>query len=98
MFHINILEDTCTGLRKEEKSYKVIDTLKTLGLDGYWFENIEEEFEIYCLYENELNLSASYAFSESLATSLLYVNVDTETSANDEPDYDKWIATIEYTF
>ncbi|WP_419671345.1 Opr family porin [Aliarcobacter butzleri] len=31
--------------------------------------------------ENELNLSASYAFSESLATSLLYVNVDTETSA-----------------
>ncbi|MCG3689062.1 hypothetical protein L5F65_10235, partial [Aliarcobacter butzleri] len=48
--------------------------------------------------ENELNLSASYAFSESLATSLLYVNVDTETSLNDEPDYDKWIATIEYTF
>ena len=57
MFHINILEDACTGLTKEEKSYKVIDILKTLGLDGYWFENIEEEFEIYCLYENELNLS-----------------------------------------
>ena len=25
---INILEDACTGLRKEEKSVKVIDTLK----------------------------------------------------------------------
>ena len=57
---INILEDACTGLRKEEKSYKIIDTLKTLGLDGYWFENIEEEFEIYCLYENQLNLSRGH--------------------------------------
>ena len=54
---INILEDACTGLRKEEKSVKVIDTLKILGLNGYWFENIEEEFEVYCLFENELNLS-----------------------------------------
>ena len=53
---INILEDACTGLTKEEKSYKVIDILKTLGLDGYWSKNIEED-EIYCLYENELNLS-----------------------------------------
>ncbi|MCG3707175.1 hypothetical protein [Aliarcobacter butzleri] len=54
---INILEDACTGLKKEEKSCKVIDTLKRLGLDGYWSKNIEEEYEIYCLYENELNLS-----------------------------------------
>jgi hypothetical protein len=53
---INILEDACTGLTKEEKSYKVIDILKMLGLDGYWSKNIEED-EIYCLYENELNLS-----------------------------------------
>ena len=68
MFHINILEDACTGLRKEEKSYKVIDTLKTLGLDGYWFENIEEEFEIYCLYENELNLSIEDFETLSLLT------------------------------
>ena len=54
---INILEDACTGLKKEEKIYEIIDTLKILGLDGYWFENIEEEFEVYCLFENELNLS-----------------------------------------
>lgn len=54
---INILEDACTGLKKEEKSYKVIDSLKRLGLDGYWFENIEEKFEVYCLFENELNLT-----------------------------------------
>lgn len=54
---INILEDACTGLKKEEKSYGIIDTLKILGLNGYWFENIEEEFEVYCLFENELNLS-----------------------------------------
>ena len=65
---INILVDACTGLRKEEKSYKVIDTLKTLGLDGYWFENIEEEFEIYCLYENELNLSIEDFETLSLLT------------------------------
>lgn len=54
---INILEDACTGLTKEEKSYKVIDILKKLALDGYWSKNIEEEYEIYCLYENELNIS-----------------------------------------
>jgi hypothetical protein len=54
---INILEDACTGLKKEEKSSKVIDTLKTLGLNGYWSKNIEEEYKIYCLYENELNIS-----------------------------------------
>ena len=57
---VNILEDACTGLTKEEKSYKVIDTLKILGIDGYWSKNIEEEYEIYCLYENELNLSTEY--------------------------------------
>mgnify|MGYP006321069573 FL=1 len=44
-------------IKKRKKSYEIIDTLKILGLDGYWFENIEEEFEIYCLYANELNLS-----------------------------------------
>ena len=54
---INILEDACTGLKKEEKIYEIIDTLKILRLDGYWSKNNEEEFEIYCLYENELNLS-----------------------------------------
>ena len=54
---VNVLEDACTGLKKEEKSSKVIDTLKRLGLNGYWSKNIEEEYEIYCLYENELNLS-----------------------------------------
>ncbi|QKF77482.1 hypothetical protein [Arcobacter defluvii] len=54
---VNILEDACTGLRKEEKNYEIINTLKKLGLDGYWFENIEEELEVYCLYENKLNLS-----------------------------------------
>ena len=54
---VNVLEDACTELKKEEKSSKVIDTLKRLGLNGYWFENIEEEYEIYCLYANELNLS-----------------------------------------
>ena len=58
----------------------------------------QTKYDTNRIKENELNLSASYSFSESLATSLLYVNVDTETSINGEPDYDKWIATIEYTF
>ena len=44
-------------IKKRKKSYEIIDTLKILGLDGYWSKNIEEEYEIYCLYENELNLS-----------------------------------------
>ncbi|MCT7593326.1 Opr family porin [Aliarcobacter butzleri] len=50
------------------------------------------------LKEKELNLSVGYAFSESLSTSVLYVNVDADSNEPDYSDYDKWIATIEYTF
>lgn len=82
-----------------------IDAKTVYGSLGYTISDVtfgalygQTKYGTDRIKENELNLSASYAFSESLATSLLYVNVDTETSANDEPDYDKWIATIEYTF
>ncbi|RZV15895.1 hypothetical protein D3M61_00990 [Aliarcobacter butzleri] len=81
------------------------DAKTVYGSLGYTISDVtfgalygQTKYDTDRIKENELNLSASYAFSESLATSLLYVNVDTETSANDEPDYDKWIATIEYTF
>ncbi|MCR8709346.1 Opr family porin [Aliarcobacter butzleri] len=50
------------------------------------------------LKEKELNLSVGYAFTESLSTSVLYVNVDADSTEPDYSDYDKWIATIEYTF
>ncbi|MCT7569626.1 Opr family porin [Aliarcobacter butzleri] len=50
------------------------------------------------LKEKELNLSVGYAFTESLSTSVLYVNVDADSNEPDYSDYDKWIATIEYTF
>ncbi|KLD98656.1 Opr family porin [Aliarcobacter butzleri] len=50
------------------------------------------------LKEKELNLSVGYAFTESLSTSVLYVNVDADSKDTDHSDYDKWIATIEYTF
>ncbi|WP_323589876.1 Opr family porin [Aliarcobacter butzleri] len=82
-----------------------IDAKTVYGSLGYTISDVtfgalygQTKYGTDRIKENELNLSVSYAFSESLATSLLYVNVDTETSANDEPDYDKWIATIEYTF
>lgn len=82
-----------------------IDAKTVYGSLGYTISDVtfgalygQTKYGTDRIKENELNLSASYAFTESLATSLLYVNVDTETSANDEPDYDKWIATIEYTF
>ncbi|WP_151943661.1 Opr family porin [Aliarcobacter butzleri] len=50
------------------------------------------------LKEKELNLSVGYAFTESLSTSVLYVNVDADSKDTDHSDYDKWIASIEYTF
>lgn len=75
---INILEDACTGLKKEEKSCKVIDTLKRLGLDGYWSKNIEEEYEIYCLYENELNLSTKEFETLCFLTKLCFRNRDSK--------------------
>ena len=50
------------------------------------------------LKEKELNLSVGYAFTESLSTSVLYVNVVADSKDTDHSDYDKWIATIEYTF
>ncbi|WP_323595196.1 Opr family porin [Aliarcobacter butzleri] len=81
------------------------DAKTVYGSLGYTISDVtfgalygQTKYDTNRIKENELNLSASYAFSESLATSLLYVNVDTETSVNGEPDYDKWIATIEYTF
>ncbi|MDK2061037.1 Opr family porin [Aliarcobacter butzleri] len=82
-----------------------LDAKTVYGSLGYTIADVtfgalygQTKYDTNRIKENELNLSASYAFSESLATSLLYVNVDTETSVNGEPDYDKWIATIEYTF
>ena len=82
-----------------------IDAKTVYGSLGYTISDVtfgvlygQTKYDTDRIKENELNLSVSYSLSESLATSLLYVNVDTETSANDEPDYDKWIATIEYTF
>ncbi|MFY9081914.1 Opr family porin [Aliarcobacter butzleri] len=82
-----------------------IDARTVYGSLGYTISDVtfgalygQTKYDTNRIKENELNLSASYSFSESLATSLLYVNVDTETSINGEPDYDKWIATIEYTF
>lgn len=45
--------------------------------------------------EKELNLSAGYSFTESLAASILYVDYDAEVSAN---DYNKVLASVEYTF
>ena len=81
------------------------DAKTVYGSLGYTISDVtfgalygQTKYDTNRIKENELNLSASYSFSESLATSLLYVNVDTETSINGEPDYDKWIATIEYTF
>ena len=45
--------------------------------------------------EKELDLSASYAFSDELSASLLYVDVSAEAAAD---DYNKVVATLTYSF
>ncbi|RXJ85916.1 Opr family porin [Arcobacter cloacae] len=45
--------------------------------------------------EKELNLTVGYSFTESLAASLLYADVDANSSTD---DYNKVLASVEYTF
>lgn len=46
--------------------------------------------------EKELNISAGYNFTEELNASLMWVNVDTD--ANTYPNYNKYLASVEYKF
>ena len=45
--------------------------------------------------EKELNLTASYAITKSLSTSLLYANIDAQSNVDDN-NYGS--ITVEYTF
>ena len=45
--------------------------------------------------EKELNLTVGYSFTESLAASLLYADIDANSSSD---DYNKVLASVEYTF
>ena len=45
--------------------------------------------------EKELNLTVGYSFTESLAASLLYADIDADSSSD---DYNKVLASVEYTF
>lgn len=47
--------------------------------------------------EKELNLSVGYSFTESLAASILYANINADEN-NAEVDYEKVLASVEYTF
>ena len=45
--------------------------------------------------EKELNLTVGYSFTESLAASVLYADIDANSSSD---DYNKVLANVEYTF
>ena len=48
--------------------------------------------------EKELNLTASYPITESLVASLLYGDVTADSNNTDYSDYNKVLASVEYTF
>ena len=56
----------------------------------------ETEFE-QDFKEKELNLTAGYPFTESLAASILYGDVKADKDYGDF-DYNKVLASVEYTF
>ncbi|MCT7634074.1 Opr family porin [Aliarcobacter butzleri] len=83
-----------------------IDARTIYGSLGYTIADVtfgalygQTEYSSDDFKEKELNLSVGYAFTESLGASVLYVNVDGDSKdTTSAGDYDKWIATIEYTF
>ncbi|MCT7584286.1 Opr family porin [Aliarcobacter butzleri] len=87
----------------EDGNYVYDPDAKTVyGSLGYTIADVElgalygqTEYGVAKDKEKELNLSVGYSFTESLAASVLYVNVDAE---NSDDNYDKWIAAVEYTF
>lgn len=91
----------------EDGTYNyVIDAKTVYGSLGYTISDVElgalygqTEYSADDFKEKELNLSVGYSFTESLGTSVLYVNVDGDSKdTNSVGDYDKWIAAVEYTF
>lgn len=48
--------------------------------------------------EKELNLTATYPITESLAASILYGDVTADSNNADYSDYNKVLASVEYTF
>lgn len=73
-------------------SYSILDIdLSALyGITKYGEENQKEK---------ELNISAGYNFTEELNASVMWVNVDTDKNdANNYPNYNKYLASVEYKF
>ena len=48
--------------------------------------------------EKELNLTVGYSFTESLAASVLYADISADSKDTDTHDYNKVLASVEYTF
>ena len=57
LFTLFVTKDACISLPNKENTYKIIDTLTTLGLNGYWQQKNEDRYETYYLYEKELKIS-----------------------------------------
>lgn len=57
LFTLFVTKDACLSLSNKEETYKIIDTLRTLGLNGYWQQKNEDKYETYYLYEKELKIS-----------------------------------------
>ena len=86
----------------------VTDAKTMYGSLGYTVANIElgalygqTTYDSADFKEKELNLTASYPVTESLATSLLFANIDgdeADTSGNATEDQNYVLASVEYTF
>ena len=80
------------------------DAKMTYGSLGYTIADVElgalygvTTFEAADLKEKELNLTAAYPITESLATSILYGDVNAD-EANGDSDDKYVLASVEYTF
>ena len=80
----------------------VADSKTTYGSIGYTIGAValgalygESEYGVSNDKENELNLTAEYTITESLTASVLYADINAEVGT---ADYNKVLATVEYTF
>ncbi len=65
-----------------------INTAILYGITKYSEENLKEK---------ELNLSLGYSFTEELSASLMWVNVNADKNES-YPNYNKYLANVEYKF
>lgn len=97
--NIGAKDDNISPFEEGNKVYEV-DARTTYGSIGYEIAGVSlgalyGETKYSSSKEKELNLMLDYSFTDSLSLSALYADITAESSAD---DYNKFLATVSYSF